>query len=373
MLLDYLASRFYLQPENIATEALGYILRTSKPAREALGAFIGQIGPALRAELRFETQARSEQEANIPDVVGRDLDGKEPLIIEGKFWAGLTENQPVAYLRRLPEGASGIVLFVAPELRLSLLWVELTKRTREALLPCGKGAVPMSMRIGTHDHHLAVVSWRSLLAALSLRAAAGDEVQTVHDIEQLQGLCERMDQEGFLPLRAEETTNTEVARRVVDFSRLVDEICRKASAEGFATGVGGGTSGLGWYGHYFRLAGVQALFAFDASKWAKYGLTPLWLNLWGRDWEVSQQVLDALAPLARDTPVRLIRLDEGKGIAYGRPVVPILLSLGVVRDEVVEAALVQFRSIATLLRPLDMLSGLNPIVPSEPDEPPTAP
>ena len=58
-----------------------------------------------------------------PDLVGRTEHGEELLLIEAKFWAGLTEHQPITYLQRLPPG--GALLFVVPEARLPSIWNEL--------------------------------------------------------------------------------------------------------------------------------------------------------------------------------------------------------------------------------------------------------
>lgn len=49
-----------------------------------------------------------------PRLVGFEADRRRVLIVEAKFWAGLTENQPVAYLGQLPQAAPGKPLFVAP-------------------------------------------------------------------------------------------------------------------------------------------------------------------------------------------------------------------------------------------------------------------
>ena len=66
----------------------------------------------------------------IPDLVGNDDTDVTRLMLEAKFWAGLTDRQPVDYLRRLPEG--GMLLFVAPGSRLPSLWPELLRRCHDA-------------------------------------------------------------------------------------------------------------------------------------------------------------------------------------------------------------------------------------------------
>jgi hypothetical protein len=122
-LLGHLAfRRLTTQVEDLATEALGYVLSRSDAARTALKRHVDRCGVTLPEQLSYLTQSVGEHEER-PDVVGQTADGVERLLIEAKFWAGLTENQPVGYLNRLPTG--GVLLFVVPEKRLHSCWSEL--------------------------------------------------------------------------------------------------------------------------------------------------------------------------------------------------------------------------------------------------------
>ena len=97
-LFGHLADRFVVQRENLATEALAYILSRSQPARLALGQLLFLGGVVIPESLSFRTQAAGEDHA-IPDLVGENEQGQQVLIMEAKFWAGLTDAQPVDYLR----------------------------------------------------------------------------------------------------------------------------------------------------------------------------------------------------------------------------------------------------------------------------------
>lgn len=77
--------------ENIATEALAFILDSSDQARTGFLKFLREIEPSLPG-LNFRTQL-SEGDAR-PDLWGVE-DGKPRVFVENKFWAGLTTNQPV--------------------------------------------------------------------------------------------------------------------------------------------------------------------------------------------------------------------------------------------------------------------------------------
>src|SRR4051794_22579581 len=107
-LFGHLALSFASHPENLATEGLHFVLDRSAEARRLFLRFLSQAGCPLPEDLAFQTQASSEDGA-IPDLVGRDAAGAEAAVVEAKFWAGLTERQPNAYIDRLPE-SSGLLL-----------------------------------------------------------------------------------------------------------------------------------------------------------------------------------------------------------------------------------------------------------------------
>ena len=94
-----------MQTENVAVEALGHILSGSEAARSALsdvlnagGAQVGQI-----AQVRTQVTGKDGER---PDLVAFDQDGEKRVLIEAKFWAGLTESQPVVYLQESDRGRS---------------------------------------------------------------------------------------------------------------------------------------------------------------------------------------------------------------------------------------------------------------------------
>ena len=99
-LLAYLSPRFTGQTENIAVEALGYILSTSEAAREGLVSLLQSGGAEVEGLSRIRTEVTGDK-GERPDLVGWDENGDERLLIEAKFWAGLTDNQPNGYLKRL--------------------------------------------------------------------------------------------------------------------------------------------------------------------------------------------------------------------------------------------------------------------------------
>ena len=127
-LLAYLAPRLTGRTEDIAVEALGYILSHSIAARSGLFELLRAGGAEIPEVVAVDTQ--SSKDRTRPDLVGFDDQGRERLLVEAKFWAGLTDNQPQGYLDRLTDnGGATALLFVAPKARLETLWAELCRLT----------------------------------------------------------------------------------------------------------------------------------------------------------------------------------------------------------------------------------------------------
>ena len=127
-LLAHLAWKLSDRHEDIAVEALGYIFRSSQ-ARRVLEEMLRVRGADVRSIEEVRTQATGKEGAR-PDLAGVDRTGLERVLIEAKFWAGLTGNQPTAYLERLPTNTPSALLFVAPAARLETLWDELVPAGR---------------------------------------------------------------------------------------------------------------------------------------------------------------------------------------------------------------------------------------------------
>ena len=349
-LLAHIAPRLGYGSENIAVESLGYVLSASKEARSALKDVLGLDGAPI---CRVRTQA-GDAERSVPDLAGYDEDSAERVLIEAKFWAGLTERQPVKYLERLKQDKPSALLFVAPAARIESLWAELRTRVDEAdeleWHPILADKDTRSAAVGG-NRRLLLTSWANLLRRIA--SSVSETSRTAEDIRQLIGLTQRMDKEAFLPLRQAEL-GPEFPRRMRGLVTLIRNAVDCGCADGWAdasrlsTGIGSGGEEGDW-GRYFRLGGgdrAGAWLGWRFEAWAKQRETPLWLVLedWGRDDTILR--LHELRPrLARllnhDTPGII---DEDY-----RLLVPITLPLGVEETAVVGAVVAQLDHIAAII------------------------
>jgi hypothetical protein len=345
-LFGHLAFQFSSHPENLATEALHYILGRSVVARLALIRFLSQAGTPLPTDLTFRTQVYDEV-SGIPDLVGADGEGRPRLVAEAKFWAGLTQKQPSAYVGLLPEHTDALLLFIAPALRLGPLWSELIRRCHDSGIRIANERQVVgelwAAAVG-EKRALALISWASLLAFIQRALETEREMETVSDLAQLQGLCARMDEDAFLPLRSEELTGT-IGARVYQLCQLVDGVCQASVSAGFASTQGLKTChGMGYWGRYLRLAGWPSAVYFSSYKWARVRPTPLWLTVLGEEWnwKPSRSGGVALAALSHESPPRLVEDKEGLHV-------PLNLPVGVEKDHVVSELVNQLRDVGKLL------------------------
>ena len=272
----------YGKTELVATEALRYILQQSEAARKALESMMVNAGVEVGSLTRFETEVSGEEGERV-DLVCYDEHGTKRVLIEAKFWAGLTDNQPNTYLASLPEDTHSALLFVAPAQRIETLWPELCRRAEEQHKLLVTSDTPTSgelrgVSIDSNGHKMMLTSWRAVLERMESQASiAGDRV-VVRDIEQLAGLTERMDSDAFLPIHSDEL-GQEFPRRMLQFVNLVDQAAQRAIAEGWADASGLRVTPQ-WYGdgRYLRLHGVVVWFGIDLRNWASQGQSPIWVN-----------------------------------------------------------------------------------------------
>ena len=342
-LFAHLAFKFTGNHELLATEGLAFILQRSEAARSALHSLIARFVPELPPDLRYVSELRGD-DGERPDVVGLDPDTTPRVIIEGKFWAGLTDNQPLTYLSRLPEGRPGALAFVVPAARLEVLWPEVTTRMLEGGIDLSDERRELTSRVArlaSRPHYALMITWPGLLGALEM-ACVEEDRRIGESVRQLAGLCAAQDMEAFLPLRAEEISSAEVARRSMNYVRLVDDIVAhlKSIGCGSADGFRATPTWDGWV-RYVRLGGYLAAgIAFDCTRWLNHGISPIWLVLQTESAPAGRKALKS-TPLA---PPRKV-VDVG-----GRPAVPIVLPTGRDYDRVVEHCAIEIRDLVERLR-----------------------
>lgn len=347
-LLAKLAPMFSGQTENVAVEALGHILAGSQPARDALSDVLRSGGAEVGKIAEVRTQVIGEDGAR-PDLGAFDEDGSEHVLIEAKFWAGLTENQPLTYLQRLPEWRTSALLFVAPHARRESLWAELGRRIVESDLDISfkieKSSDGFLSAPAGGARWVILVSWANLLDRMATKVSAAGDLQTATDIVQLRSLADQEDAAAFMPLKAEEI-GPDVPRRLMGLRTLVDHATARLKGSGLVSTKGfNATPQRTGYIRYIRLVGVPAAFGVDYDKWAKLRDTPLWLTLYKeKNTKPITGIWEKLDSFRRCDPPELFEVDN-------TPVMPIELPLGLEQGAVLDAIVRRLKDVAHQIDP----------------------
>ena len=334
-LFAHIAPRLTDRIEDVAVEALGHILSNSEAARSALEETVGLGGAIVGPIDRVQTQVTGEERAR-PDLVGFDDKGTKRVLIEAKFWAGLTPNQPNQYLKQLPRGRPAALLFVAPARRIPMLWSKLLLRAEERFRLADKSGPKRlcSAKVDEGEHRLLLTSWAELLDRMETRAKLEGDSAAEADLLQLRGLTNRMDADVFVPWRSEDL-GPEFPKRVLGLIALVEDAFNSGVADKFLETRGRGISAR-WegYGRRIRIGSVGAWFGFILDGWAEHGNTPLWLLFSYNEYERLRE-----AGLAETQVVKWRTKD-------GRYCIPIPLPTGVEYDTVLDSVVASLKSIA---------------------------
>jgi len=287
-----------------------------------------------------------------PDMWGNDDEAKPHVFVENKFWAGLTDNQPVSYLHILAKQSHPTVLLVVvPEAREQTVWRELRHRLEKDEISAadldGSTCIVRSVATGIGPI-LALTSWTRLLSFLEFEVA--DDQSARSDLLQLRALCEAVDSEAFLPISPEEASDQRTPALILQLSSIWKSSVNVAVTEGVlnlgklmpqadASRIGrysfigtGKHAGL-WIGIHFGL-------------WKKHGLTPLW-TLFYDHWEGATGVRTLLEPWAAKRHVFATHEDDYFAVSLD-------IAFGEDKDEVVRGVVNRLREIA------DVLSVLKP-------------
>lgn len=174
-LLSYIASNFISEYENVANSSIAYLLNKYPASKEVLKKTLqlNKVPSYFVTELATMSNGR-------PDVTGLDKKGNKQVIIEGKFWANLTDNQPNNYLKELSK--DGKLLFLVPEKRKISLKSEINKR------------------VNGENGKIYFFSWNEFLDLIEVENSKNYNQSLFSDITQLKELCKKMDEEGMPPL-----------------------------------------------------------------------------------------------------------------------------------------------------------------------------
>ncbi len=224
-------------------------------------------------------------------------EGKEVILCEMKFYAGLTSNQPNGYLDRLIKEGGKALVFVCPEQRRVSLW----KKVKDLCEEEGRTLSSEDRFCAVVDGiSMSVISWAEIIETLR-RTAASSAVEALPDIAQLSGFCEMMDSKAFVPFSSEDM-GPEIARRedryyqVIDrlFDTLVANKDIKASGKGLKA-----SANRNGYAKYLRIGDYTAALVYDRTAWMDMtsAETPFWFYFNDDEWSQTDRLKAKLSAI----------------------------------------------------------------------------
>ncbi len=272
-LLGQFYSRIKGSQEDIASEGLAYILQRSKSARLAINRIIKSNCNLDFEDITYSTQNVGDK-LERPDISGFNNDGKEVLLLEAKFWASLTDNQPNEYLNRLQENSA--LVFICPTLRVRPVFDELQKRGNTFQANCNSNQETHSI-VFNGNKHLLVKTWNEILQTVKIQLVQDNEQVLISDIDQIIGFCDTIDSNAFLPIQSEELS-PKYAKRINSYydilDKVIDELRKRniADTKGFSSGAH-----RGGYTRFFKTEKFGAGLSLKFEYWAERADSPFWI------------------------------------------------------------------------------------------------
>ena len=216
-LLAHLFPRIKGSQEDVATYSLAYILGQSGILNEAFTRLISEkLHFPLNKVLSYKCQDADSRYGR-PDIAGYDA-GTLKILCEAKFYAGLTENQPVSYLRRLMGTDNSGVIFICPKERVVSLWDKVAALAEEAGLA---GKVIGEQCMDYSGTRMSILSWSEITSEL-LRVAMEQHPEMLGDLRQLEGFCNKVESEAFIPFN-DDDFSVQAARNIDRYYEAVDQ------------------------------------------------------------------------------------------------------------------------------------------------------
>ena len=276
--------------EDVATFSLQYLLSQSESLNRAFTKRVADIMQVdLEESLQYVCQVTGDsEEKERPDMAGINLNGEEVMLFEMKFYASLTVNQPRTYLERLKKNNGIGLLFVCPTVRRTSLWAKLNELCAD--MPVEKVNDYCVMVDGVK---MAIITWTEIIELLK-QVASSVDIAFSADIQQLEGYCNQLDSDAFIPF-VEEDLSANVAKMEERYYMVVDEVMDLLMADTSIKTSKKGTKATAYRKGYTRSLVIDDYaisLNYDRDLWKNPASveTPFWVAVRRADWEQPAEI-----------------------------------------------------------------------------------
>lgn len=313
-LLGQFYNRIKGSQEDIASEGLTYILQQSLESRKVINQVVKINTDLSFSDLAYQTQ-NVGKDLERPDISGKDDNGKEVLLIEAKFWASLTHNQPNGYLKRLENNT--VLIFLVPTLRTRTVFEEVKSRVKEEYKDLEIDTENLKLLIKNSNQHILIKSWNEILNSIKSKIEQTNNITLLSDLNQIVGLCETIDKNSFQPI-TDEDLSPKIAKNINSYYEIVDKVVDELKNRNPEITTKGLVKTPQRYGYhrYFATKKLGMNFALKLDLWEKCADTPFWLAIsWinEKDWIITEKLTQSLESLSITQNLTLIPFANSKG------------------------------------------------------------
>jgi len=276
-LLGQFYNRIKGSQEDIASESLTYILKKSVRARQAINQIVISDTGLSFTDLSYRTQNVGEK-LERPDISGVDENGKETLLIEAKFWASLTNNQPNEYINRLEENS--VLIFLVPSSRTRAIYGEVLNRITEKYSDIETDAENLKIKMNQINKFVIIKKWDEVLKAIKSELQQENNQTLISDVDQIIGFCETIDNISFQPI-TDSDLSPSIPKKINSYYNIVDNVVEEIKnriKEASTTGLQKTPQKFG-YIRYFSIQGFGMGIGLKMDLWSKYADTPFWISI----------------------------------------------------------------------------------------------
>lgn len=293
-LLAHLYPHIKGSQEDIATLSLQYLLMQSK---ELNSAFTKRISAIMHTELEDTMQylcqvVGKDEGKERPDMAGINSQGEEIILFEMKFYASLTENQPLTYLDRLSLNRGKGLVFICPTARRTNLWAKLEDYCKDREIEhIDNGCIKVNGII------LAITTWAEIIELLE-QTTASVAIAYSSDVVQLKAYCNMIDDEAFIPFSAEDLS-AGMASKCERYYQIVDEVIELLLADKTIVTSKDGLKAAGYRRGYTRSLHIDDMtitINYDRYMWknSKSVETPFWIAFRDSRWHQDEKIKEKL-------------------------------------------------------------------------------
>ncbi len=253
--------------EDIASEGLAYILNNSIESGNVINEIISSNTDLTFPKLLYKNQSSGDN-LERPDISGVDEDGKEVVLIEAKFWASLTHNQPSGYLERLDNDT--VLIFLVPTLRIRAVFDEVLQKIQKEYSGIEVDAKKRKIRIVSTNQYILFKSWNKVLNQIKSKMTYENDPFLISDVNQIIGFCDIIDNNSFKPIMDKDLSQ-DIPKQIHSYYDIVDNVVDELNNQ-----LGGDMHMLnrtaqryGGYHRYFGIENIGFAVCMKMDLWAK--------------------------------------------------------------------------------------------------------